>query len=246
MVGLQPFISYYGGKWRIAPKYPKPLYDTIIEPFAGSAGYATRYYQHKVILIEKYERLANMWQWLIKVKPNEILNLPLLQVGESIKDYPICDEAKTLIGYWVNKGSSSPSNILTQWTASSKGGWGRELKIRIARQCEKISHWKIIHGDYTKVLDTKGTWFIDPPYIEAGIHYKYSSKDIDYSSLGEWCQEREKQVIVCENKNADWLPFKPFLTARSTQTYKEIKPLKRDEIIWTKGCELNPLEEFME
>ena len=40
---LRPFFCYYGGKWRAAPKYPPPEHDTIVEPFAGAAGYATRY-----------------------------------------------------------------------------------------------------------------------------------------------------------------------------------------------------------
>lgn len=40
---LKPFFTYFGGKYRIAPRYPKPQYNTIIEPFAGSAGYSLRY-----------------------------------------------------------------------------------------------------------------------------------------------------------------------------------------------------------
>lgn len=34
MIGLRPFWSYYGGKWRIAERYPRPAFDRIIEPFA--------------------------------------------------------------------------------------------------------------------------------------------------------------------------------------------------------------------
>jgi len=33
-------FSYFGSKARIGNKYPKPIYDTIIEPFAGAAGYS--------------------------------------------------------------------------------------------------------------------------------------------------------------------------------------------------------------
>jgi site-specific DNA-adenine methylase len=32
--------SYYGGKSKIVQYYPDPKYDTIIEPFAGSAQYS--------------------------------------------------------------------------------------------------------------------------------------------------------------------------------------------------------------
>jgi len=43
MSGLRPFWRYYGGKWRAAPSYPSPRCETIIEPFAGAAGYSLRY-----------------------------------------------------------------------------------------------------------------------------------------------------------------------------------------------------------
>ena len=50
---IRPFWKFYGGKWRAAPRYPRPLYSTIVEPFAGAAGYSTRYYQRDIILVEK-------------------------------------------------------------------------------------------------------------------------------------------------------------------------------------------------
>lgn len=33
-----------GSKFRIAQYYPEPIYNTIIEPFSGSAGYSTYWY----------------------------------------------------------------------------------------------------------------------------------------------------------------------------------------------------------
>ena len=39
---LKPFWRYYGGKYRAAPAYPPPRLGTIVEPFAGSAGYSLR------------------------------------------------------------------------------------------------------------------------------------------------------------------------------------------------------------
>ena len=33
------------------------------------------------------------------------------------------------------------------------------------------------------------------------------SKLIDYNSLSEWCLSRKGEIIVCENSNADWVPF---------------------------------------
>ncbi len=50
---IRPFFSYFGAKWRLAPRYPAPAHRTIVEPFAGSAGYACRYPDHRVILVER-------------------------------------------------------------------------------------------------------------------------------------------------------------------------------------------------
>lgn len=52
-MGVKPFFSYFGGKWTLAPRYPKPEHGTIVEPFAGSAGYAIRYPDREVILVER-------------------------------------------------------------------------------------------------------------------------------------------------------------------------------------------------
>ena len=70
--GLRPFWTFFGGKWRIAPKYPAPVYDTIIEPFAGEAGYALRHASAKVVLVEADPLIAGIWRWLIKVTPSEV------------------------------------------------------------------------------------------------------------------------------------------------------------------------------
>ena len=51
---MRPFFGFYGGKWRDAPKYyPAPEHDTIVEAFAGSAGYSVRYADRKIMLGEK-------------------------------------------------------------------------------------------------------------------------------------------------------------------------------------------------
>ena len=71
---LRPFFGYYGGKWRDAAKhYPPPKYQLIVEPFAGSAGYALRYHEHEVVLCERDPVIAAVWEYLISVEPEEIL-----------------------------------------------------------------------------------------------------------------------------------------------------------------------------
>ena len=77
----------------------------------------------------------------------------------------------------------------------------------MCEQLYKIKHWEIIQGDYIDIQNNECTWFIDPPYQYGGHAYKESNKNIDFSKLADWVQNRQGQVICCENNN-DWLPFK--------------------------------------
>ena len=73
---LRPFWRFYGGKWRSSLLYPQPKHGTLIEPFAGSAGYSLRYPDLNVILVEKYDVIAEIWRWLIGASPAEIRAIP--------------------------------------------------------------------------------------------------------------------------------------------------------------------------
>lgn len=87
-ISLRPFFTYYGGKFRVALKYPNPIYKTIIEPFAGAAGYSLRHYQHDVRLFDKDEIICGVWDYLIHASSEEILSLPLIE-SESVNDLNI-------------------------------------------------------------------------------------------------------------------------------------------------------------
>lgn len=216
---LKPFIRYYGGKYRIAPRYPKPLHKTIIEPFAGAAGYSLRYYYLDVILVEKYDVLACLWDYLIRVKPEEIRQIPLV---EHIDDLPLTlpEGARYLVGFSFNDATTSPSKSLSSGRKrlAAMGrkyeGWNKAKRERIASQVEKIKHWKMIYDNYTSAPDIEATFFIDPPYMSQGKFYKHSSINIDYDDLAVWCLGRSGQIIVCENVGAKWLPFEPFIEGK--------------------------------
>ena len=102
---------YYGRKQKIFDKYPKPNFDTIVEPFAGSAAYSMNYYKKNVILIEKDKRIADLWKYLIEVEPEEILSLPIIEKGESLNDVKyefLTTNQKSIIGFFLNPGSAQP------------------------------------------------------------------------------------------------------------------------------------------
>jgi len=217
MRALRPFLKIYGGKYRASKLYPSPQYETIIEPFAGGAGYSCRYWYKRIVLIEKDPIIAGVWRYLLSTSSRDILALPDVKAGQSVDTLAVCADAKYLIGFWLNAGVARPRKTPSAWMrAGTHPGcfWGHSVRERIARQLESVRHWKIIYGDYQEAPDACATWFIDPPYQNAGRHYRMHK--IDYTQLGMWCKTRRGQSIVCENEGADWLPFQYLAKVHST------------------------------
>ena len=232
---MRPFFTFYGGKWRAAPHYPAPMFDTIIEPFAGSAGYSMRYPARNVVLVERNPLIAATWRYLLRVTPGEILALPDIAQGQTVADLGACEEAQLLIGWWCNTGSSSPRKSPSAWMRGgtrSNSCWGPAIRERIASQVEAIRHWTIIECDYEQAPAIEATWFIDPPYQVAGKHYRHGSKQIDYAALGDWCRSRRGQVLVCENVGASWLPFRPWRDIQASKAKHGGKVSR--EALWVK------------
>lgn len=228
---LKPFFTYYGGKYRAAPKYPTPQYDTIIEPFAGAAGYSLRYADRNVVLYDKDPVIAGLWTWLTRVSASEILSLPIKV--EHVDSLDVCQEAKWLIGFWLNKGAAAPMKSPSKWMRDGtrpNSYWGETIRQRIASQVNSIRHWRVFNTSYEYVLPERATYFVDPPYQEAGKHYRYSASGLDFANLAEWCRTRPGQVIVCENAGAAWLPFQPFAHIKANESRRGGK--QSAEVIW--------------
>lgn len=86
---LRPFFPYYGSCYSMAPKYPRPRFDRLIEPFAGSACYSLHHHTRDVVLIERDPVIAELWRWLLRVSPEEMLALPDLEPGQSTDDLDV-------------------------------------------------------------------------------------------------------------------------------------------------------------
>jgi hypothetical protein len=83
---MRPFFSYYGGKWRMAHVYGPPQFPIVVEPFAGSAGYSTRWNVKCAHLYDMNARIAAIWEYLISATKEDIAALPLLSKGERLDD----------------------------------------------------------------------------------------------------------------------------------------------------------------
>jgi hypothetical protein len=231
-MSLAPFWRYYGGKNRAARLYPQPEHDTIIEPFAGAAGYSCRYPARRVILVDKSPIIAGIWRYLIGTPASEILALPDIPEGGTVDDLDVCQEARWLVGFWCNSATVTPCKKPTSWITSKTtptAGWGAAVRCRIAEQVKQIRHWTIIEGEYHDAPNIEATWHIDPPYDnKAGRLYPQQPEA--FEELSEWCRTRRGLVMVCENHGADWLPFHRLAATQSNAGERGKK--KSQEVIW--------------
>lgn len=220
------FFSYFGGKFMRAGHYPPPSHDIVVEPFAGAAGYSVRHQLGKrAILIDASPFIAGVWRFLIASSSNDILSLPLMEPGQHVDGLPICQEARWLIGFWINQGSGVPKKTMGGRASNRQfGTWGEAPRERIARQVNLIRDWSIIEGDYREAPPIEATWFIDPPY---SLHPNHYAANLDsYADLARWSRQRQGQVMVCETEGAAWLPFQPVTTVVGSSHRKTT------EVLW--------------
>jgi site-specific DNA-adenine methylase len=217
-MSVRPFFPYYGSKWNIARHYPAPQRRIVIEPFAGSAGYSLFYACPRAVLIDIDPIVAGTWNYLFKVTKQEIERLPdLPNVGDCVDDYKIPEEAKWLIGFWLNRGSAQPKKSRTAYSARidrAQLNWSPRAKQRIASQLDAIRGWRIIHGSYDDAPDVEATWFIDPPYGDKGKYYRKQFSEFD--KLAYFAQGLQGQVICCGGEGCDWMPFEPLGNFKSS------------------------------
>lgn len=225
---MKPLWPFYGSKWRDAKRYGPPRGDLVIEPFAGSAGYSTFYAPQRVMLYDVDPYVVGVWQYLIHVSQAEIMALPDLEVGQSVDSLDLPQEARWLIGFWLNRGSAQPKKTKTAYSARTERQqlvWSLRARERIAQELPGIRHWTIVQGDYTHAPhDPNATYYVDPPYGDKGRYYRY--RDVDLARLGEWCMSLPGHVIACEQVGATWLPFRPLASIKSSKG-------RSDEAWWT-------------
>lgn len=225
---MNPFFSYFGSRWRLTRFYQTPRYETIIEPFAGAAGYSTFHSWKHVILFDAFPKVYETWKFLIETakcpkKLEDFAKLPTPEGGFT-KQNPIPDSlelgARYLIGWWETQSQTSPSPY--QFSKSRGGGWSKRKKDKLLSQLPNIKNWEVYNMSYDNIPDITGTWHIDPPYQGAG--HRYIHNYIDYSQLGNWVKTRSGQVMVCEQEPAAWLDFKYLRTVNnaSNKQYNEV------------------------
>lgn len=237
-------IAYAGSKAGFAHLYPAPRHATIIEPFAGGAGYALQYADRDVVLYETDPVIVGIWRYLIGVPEGELRALPDVEPGQDLRDLDVPDAARHLIGFWCTKGGRARGNqTAPRWGWMSQRPrwfWGRERREQIASNLWRIRHWRVVEEDWSRAVRDHGdrtdvTWFIDPPYTDVGRR-TYTRWRVGYDMLAHAIREdiASDDVIVCEGPGAEWLPFARLdPEAPRNRSSREIALGK--ERVWTKS-----------
>jgi hypothetical protein len=164
--------------------------------------------------------IVKIWHYLQAASEKDIMGLPELTYKQSIKDFDLSEPERLLMGFLVARGVAHTQYIVQQFSDIPTA------KKQIASQLFKIRHWKIQQGDYANIPNERATWFIDPPYQVGGHQYTMSNKTLNFTELATWSQARNGQVIVCENTQANWMPFLPM--TKMTGAYNTTT-----EALWT-------------
>lgn len=203
------FFSYYGSKAKIIQHYPNPQFETIVEPFCGAANYSVRFFEKQIFLCDLNKDIIDTWEFLINASKQDILSLPRFEKGLDLRNLNLSKGQKNFCGYWASRGSNTPRNIVSTFAMGNSNGseYFENIKYLVSENLYKIKHWKVKQIGYSELTENiKATWFIDPPYKEGGKHYIHNL--IDYENLKNWSLNRNGEIIVCENIEASWLPFK--------------------------------------
>ena len=217
---MRPFFSYYGAKYTGAAHYGPPRSDLVVEPFAGSACYSTRWDVPVARLYDVSPDICALWDWLIHCSDTDVAAIPdAFDDFDQVERLPL--GPRNLVGFWVAKGRAEPSRQLSPWYFQYRNSrdcrvWGPQVKARIIRQKPGIERWSIDQASYSSVPLVEAHWHVDPPYSNrAGSRYPHS--DIDFGRLADWCRNLPGEVDVCENVGANWLPFEPLYEVVSTR-----------------------------
>jgi hypothetical protein len=200
---MQPFFKHFGGKHRLSSRLPPPLPGLpVIECFAGSAGYSCRYEPEVALLYDLDETVCAAWSYLISANAADVLRLPLLGVGQQVKE--VFDDPGAAALIYKRLGQHGQPSIQGSWGMShlleqSSRGWSQTARARLAEQVHLVNRWQIHRESYTSAPDIEATWIFDPPYTSTlGDHYKHARSGLDIAELRDFAHSR-RGIVICHD-----------------------------------------------
>jgi site-specific DNA-adenine methylase len=235
-----PLFKWFGSKWLSAKTLPPPIHDTIIEPFAGGAGYSLRHVNSSVIICERDPHVFTLWQWLIqRAQEHDIRAIPIdIKEGTDIRTIGLSDGQALLLKTWQRTNNVGDCWTVSPW-GNKPGQWTANTRARIASEFHQVKHWRVYKDGFecmTIMHHSPATWFIDPCYQ---YNYQYRGTPTDYTRLAAQVSRLNGQVIVCEaicqktGAIPNWLPFREF-GSRITSRRKTENNHQSKELIYTR------------
>lgn len=230
---IRPLFKHFGSKWSAtkAGLYPAPRFDTVVEHYAGSAGYALNFCDRNVTLFDTDSNISALWIWLIKTATEQLVrDIPVgLPVGTEILSLDLTVGQSLLLKHWQRTNNVGECWTISPW-GNKPGQWTENTRARVAEEIYAIKHWRF---ESVRFLPNV-THFIDPPYFG---NYAYRQPIIDHAELGARCLAGQGQIIVCEGLGKDgtpptWLPFRE-CGKRVTSRRKTTQSHHRMEYVWT-------------
>ena len=254
---MHSFFHYYGSKNQGAPRYGPPRRDEVIEPFAGSAAYSVYWEHPNVALYDLSEDVCAAWDWLIHCSDEDVRRIPIPFESDA-QFAALPDGPRQVVGwtfwyghaasqdrlpawYWVylreGRLTGSARSYMDRFDALIPNMWDERKRDRIIRQKPLIRNWTIEQLDYRKIPQREAHWHVDPPYQGApGRAYPHNA--IDFPALAEWCRNLPGAVDVCEQEGADWLPFRPLYSMRTSAPGTGTKS---SEVVWQKNPDMEDM-----
>jgi hypothetical protein len=237
-----PLFKWFGSKWLSSKTLPAPKYDSIVEPFAGGAGYSLRHCEKQVTICESDPHVYALWRWLIEEATEEAIRaIPIgIKEGTGIRTLGLSVGQCLLLKTWQRTNNVGDCWTISPW-GNKPGQWTANTRARVASEFGAVKHWQVWSDAFLVLRMADAcyrTWFLDPPYE---FNYQYRSKaKLDYVELANLIHKLPGQKIVCEavcqktQAVPTWLPFREW-GSRITSRRKAENNHHSRELIWTDG-----------
>ena len=148
-----PLFKWFGSKWLSARLLPPPTYPTIVEPFAGSAGYSLRHCERDVTICERDPHLLALWRWLVhKATEEAIREIPLgVPEGTDIRTLGLSHGQQLLLKTWQRTNNVGDCWTISPW-GNKPGQWTSNTRARVASEFGVTSRRKAGDNTHSKEL----------------------------------------------------------------------------------------------
>ena len=128
-----PLFKWFGSKWLSAKTLPPPIHDSIIEPFAGSAGYALRHARHQVLVCETDPHVHALWTWIVREATEDAIRAIPVSVpeGTDIRTLGLSAGQALLLKTWQRTNNVGDCWTVSPW-GNKPGQWTANTRARVA------------------------------------------------------------------------------------------------------------------